>query len=329
MANSVRFGFGFDMRNPAPWHKPWPQLYAETIELVEHLEALGFGQVWFAEHHGADDGDMPSPIVFGAGVATRTKKVRISQAVGLLPHYHPVRLAEDMAVLDILSNGRAELGMGIGYLPWEADAYGFRKRGKVSDEILDIVRRLWQGEAVDYDGEFFQLKGARCTPLPCQQGGIPIYVASVSPPGFRRAAAYGDGYIGHVQGWPGYLEEVRKVGKDPSKARMVGMDMWLLVSEDPERTLEEVAPHVYYQVSSYADWQEDSHWVPLRDMGLDAFKKSGTITVLTPEECIAHFKSQLEKAPIEAFCMQVASGFPAKQVAEHAELFAKKVLPAF
>lgn len=111
MVGKLKFGYGFDMRNPARWHKPWGDFYAETLEFIEHIEALGFEYIWLAEHHGIDDGYMPSPIVFGAGVATRTKKIRISQGVGLIPHYHPVRLAEDLAVLDILSNGRAEFGM--------------------------------------------------------------------------------------------------------------------------------------------------------------------------------------------------------------------------
>ena len=181
MASHLRFGYGFDMRNPPAWHRPWADLYAETIEFIEHIEALGFEGVWLAEHHGIDDGYMPSPIVFGAGVATRTKKVRISQGVGLEPHYHPVRLAEDLAVLDILSNGRAEFAMGIGYLGFEADAYGWdrKKRGRISDEVMEIVRRLWQGETLNYQGEFFQLKGARCTPLPVQAGGIPMFVGGV------------------------------------------------------------------------------------------------------------------------------------------------------
>src|ERR687898_249915 len=122
----LRFGYGFDMRNPPNWFRPWPEFYADTIEFIEYIENLGFEQIWLAEHHGIEDGYMPSPLVFGAGVATRTKKVHISQGVGLAPHYHPVRLAEDLAVLDILSNGRAEFGMGIGYLGFEADAYGIK-----------------------------------------------------------------------------------------------------------------------------------------------------------------------------------------------------------
>lgn len=334
MPAQLRFGYGFDMRNPRQWFKPWADLYAETLEFIEHIEALGFGGVWLAEHHGIDDGYMPSPVVFGAGIATRTKKVRISQGVGLAPHYHPVRLAEDLAVVDILSNGRAEFAMGIGYLGFEADAYGWssKERGRRSNEVMEIVRRLWSGETLDYDGEFHKLKGARCTPLPVQEGGIPMFVGGVAPPGFRRAARLGDGFIGPVEFWPQYLEEVRAAGKDEKDARIVSMsysDMWLLVSEDPERTLDELAPHAYYQINTYAEWQEGAEWSVFKEMSLDDFKKAGVIRVMTPDDCITYIKSRQEAAPIEAFCMQAPAGFPLARLAEHAELFASKVIPAF
>jgi alkanesulfonate monooxygenase SsuD/methylene tetrahydromethanopterin reductase-like flavin-dependent oxidoreductase (luciferase family) len=334
MTSHLRFGYGFDMRNPPAWHRPWADLYAETIEFIEHIERLGFEGVWLAEHHGIDDGYMPSPIVFGAGIATRTKKVRISQGVGLAPHYHPVRLAEDLAVLDILSNGRAEFAMGIGYLGFEAEAYGLPrgKRGKIADEVMEIVRRLWQGETVDYNGEFFQLKGARCTPLPVQPGGIPMFVGGVAQPGFRRAARLGDGFIGPVEFWPGYVEELKAAGKSEQDGRIVSMsysDMWFLVSEDPEKTIHELAPHAYYQINTYAEWQEGAEWQVFTGMDLEQFKQAGVMKVITPEEAVTYIKSRQEAAPIEAFCMQAASGFPPAKLAEHAELFAKKVMPAF
>ncbi len=334
MTGHLRFGYGFDMRNPAKWFKPWPDFYAETLEFIEHIESLGFEQVWFAEHHGIDDGYMPSPIVFGAGVATRTKKVRITQGVGLIPHYHPVRLAEDIAVLDILSNGRAELSMGIGYLGFETEAYGLPKgkRGAISDEVFDITRRLLAGETVDYDGEYYRLKGARCTPLPVQKGGVPIFVGAVAPPGFRRAARFGDGFIGPVEFWPAYVEELKKLGKSEKDGRIVSMsysDMWFLVSEDPERTLDAVAPHAHYQINTYAEWQEGAEWSVFAAMDVEEFKKAGLMKVLTPDEAVTYIKSRQEQAPIEAFCMQAPTGFPLKALAEHAELFANKVIPAF
>jgi alkanesulfonate monooxygenase SsuD/methylene tetrahydromethanopterin reductase-like flavin-dependent oxidoreductase (luciferase family) len=328
----VRFGYGFDVRNPKDWSRPWPDIYAEHLDFVAWTDTLGFGGVWLAEHHGRDDGYLPSPLMFGAAVAARTKKMRICTGVALAPHYHPVRLAEDMVVLDLISNGRADLALGLGYLDDEARSYGFhpRKRARMANEILEIIRRLWEGESVTWTSEFFALENARITPLPVQQPHIPLYVGASTRAGLRRAAVYGDGYIGGSSEYQNYLEEVRACGKDEREARILGMDdMWLVVSEDPEKTMHEVAPHFYYQLNTYAEWQAGKDWSPHDVMDFETFRTSGAVKVLTPDEAIAHFKSKLDVAPVEGFCMFAPAGYPLSKLAESAELFASKVLPAF
>ncbi len=111
--------------------------------------------------------------------------------------------------------------MGIGYLSFETAAYGIKpgQRGGMSNEVMEIVRRLWQGETLNYQGEFFDLKGARCTLLPIQQGGIPMFIGAVAPAGLRRAALLGDGFIGPVELWPAYLDAVKAAGKSEAEAR--------------------------------------------------------------------------------------------------------------
>jgi alkanesulfonate monooxygenase SsuD/methylene tetrahydromethanopterin reductase-like flavin-dependent oxidoreductase (luciferase family) len=331
MKPRVGFGYGFDLRNPQQWQRPWPELYAETLDFIAWTETIGFERVWLAEHHGIEDGYLPSPLMVGAAIAARTKTMRISTGVALAPHYHPVRLAEDMAVLDCISNGRAELALGIGYLRAETKAYGFaaKHRASMSDEILQIVRRLWTGETVTFEGECFSIEDARVTPPPVQQPSIPLFVGAARPLGFRRAARYGDGYIGGVASYRLYLDEVRALGKDEGSARFVCMDdMWLLVSEDPEQTFEEVAPHAYYQINKYAEWSVDLDY-SFPQMDFETFKTSGILKILTPDAAIAHIRSKVDAAPAEGFCMQTPAGFPLSKLAEHAELFANKVLPAF
>jgi hypothetical protein len=332
----LRFGFGFDVRNPTQWYKPWPELYAETIDFIAWTESLGFENCWFAEHHGIEDGYMPSPLVIGAAVAAKTKKMRIGTGVGLMPHYHPVRFAEDTAVLDNISNGRVELCFGIGYLNFEMSAYGLnpKTRGRLSDDILQIVRRLWQGETVTHKSEFFELTKARIFPLPVQKPGIPMFIGAVAPPGIKRAARLGDGYAGPLVNWPQYVEEVKALGKPASAARIMSLDaadMWSVVTDDPEAGLNEIAPHCYYQIAMYAEWQKDISWGKnyIQKVDFETFKKSGAIKAMTPDEAIKYIKSRQELAPIEAFCLQVPSGMPLKAYAKYVETFAKKVLPAF
>lgn len=333
MSARIRFGYGCDLRNPDQWHRPWAGLYAETLEFLSWTESIGFDAVWLAEHHFIDDGYLPSPLMLAAAIAARTSRMRIATGVAQAPFYHPVRLAEDVALLDILSNGRAELALGVGYLPWEAAGYGldFKQRGPMTDEVLSIVRRLLAGESVTLKGQFFNLENARISPRPVQHSGIPLFVGGAARPGLRRAARLGDGYIGPVENWPGYLEEVRACGKPDSSARIVSMsasDMWFMVAQDPERTLHEIAPHAYYQISTYAKWQEGIDW-GLQKMDFETFRKSGMMKVMTPEQAIAYIRSRIEAAPIEGFCMQMPAGFPLSRLAEHAELFATQVMPAF
>src|SRR3990167_5118163 len=109
MSVKLSFGYLYDLRNPPQWERPWPQVYAETLDFIEWTETVGFDGAWVPEHHGAPDGYIPSPLVALAAIAARTKRMKIGSGVALAPLYHPVRFAEDCAVLDILANGRLEM----------------------------------------------------------------------------------------------------------------------------------------------------------------------------------------------------------------------------
>ena len=155
MKQKLTFGYLYDFRNPQQWHQPWADLYAQTLELITWTESIGFEGAWVPEHHGAQDGYAPSPLVALAAIAARTKTIRLGSAIALAPLYHPVRFAEECAVLDILSNGRLEMALAVGYRRREAEAYGvdFSSRGRRTDEFLEIVTRLWAGETFSYQGK--------------------------------------------------------------------------------------------------------------------------------------------------------------------------------
>jgi hypothetical protein len=161
-----------------------------------------------------------------------------------------------------------------------------------------------------------------------------MFIGAVAPPGLKRAARLGDGYAGPLANWPAYVEAVKACGKPESMARILSFDaadMWSVVSDDPEAALNEIAPHCYYQMNTYAEWQKDTDWGKnyINRMDFETFKKSGAIKAMTPEDAIDYIRSRQALAPIEAFCMQVPSGMPLKTYAKFAETFAKKVLPAF
>jgi alkanesulfonate monooxygenase SsuD/methylene tetrahydromethanopterin reductase-like flavin-dependent oxidoreductase (luciferase family) len=162
---------------------------------VEYAEELGFDNVWFAEHHGSPYGSMPSPQVFAAAAAKVTDRIRIGAAVSVLPFDNPVRVAEDWAMVDVISNGRLDLGVGRGYQPPEYAMLGLADRQPVSRKVfkesLDILIGLYENESFSYDGEFYTIKDVSITPRPLQRPRPPIFVAALSPATFDLMGQYG------------------------------------------------------------------------------------------------------------------------------------------
>lgn len=335
--NGMTFGYLHDFRNPPQFHRPWAEHYGEILDLFTHIEGLGFAAGWVPEHHVAEDGYMPSPIVALTAIAARTKTLRLGSSVALAPFYHPVRFAEDCAVADIVSGGRFEMTLGLGYRQAEADSYGlnFKARASRTNEFLEIVRRLWAGERFSYEGKHFQLKDSWIMPPPVR-GHIPLYVGGLGEKGLERVAKYGDAYFGNIDACDLYLQKLQEAGKDPASARMLVGNLFMAVSEDPERALEELAPYFYHVNTVYSEWNlevEKSRQVDMADfprpMTLEEFKTGGLLKVMTPDEAIAFIAGMRERAPIEHLMMLVPPGLPLKKFAPYAELFAKKVIPAF
>ena len=128
----MRFGLAYDFRNPAQWQRPWPRCSRSCCNQIVRAEELGFDSIWITEHHFAEDGYTPSPIPLLAAIAARTKKVELSTDILLLPLYDALKLAEDVATIDVLSGGRMMLGLGMGYRDEEFEAFGRRRAERVS-----------------------------------------------------------------------------------------------------------------------------------------------------------------------------------------------------
>jgi alkanesulfonate monooxygenase SsuD/methylene tetrahydromethanopterin reductase-like flavin-dependent oxidoreductase (luciferase family) len=335
--SKLTFGYLYDFRNPQPWHRPWADLYADTLEFIFWSESVGFQGAWVPEHHGADDGYMPSPLVTLGAIAARTRTIKLGSAVALAPLYHPVRFAEECAVLDILSNGRLEIAIAVGYRRREAEGYGvdFSARGRRTDEFVEIVRRLWAGESFSYDGRHFILKNASIVPTP-PRGHIPLYVGGFTDKALERAAKFGDGYFGNEDVCDMYLDKLRACGKDPSDARIRIQGLFVLVARDPEKAMDELAPYFHYVNNAYGAWLNEDRAATgfgdkalLKPMTLDAFKGSGILRIVTPGAAIDMFNKMLARVPVEHFIMMVPPGFPPSKFTEYAQVFAQEVIPAF
>jgi alkanesulfonate monooxygenase SsuD/methylene tetrahydromethanopterin reductase-like flavin-dependent oxidoreductase (luciferase family) len=337
VSGKISFGYLYDFRNPEPWRRPWPELYAQALEFISWTESLGFEGAWVPEHHGAEDGYVPSPLIALAAIAARTKTIRIGTAIALAPLYDPVRFAEDCALLDILSNGRLDMAVAIGYRRRETDAFGvdFASRGRRTDEFLQIVRKLWAGETVTHESKHFSLKNAVIAPRPVH-GQVPLYIGGFSDRALERAAMYGDGFHGEISAYDRYLEKLRAVGKETSTARIRTIDLFFVVAKDPEKALHELAPYYHHVNNVYAEWlREDQrpssigYDALISPMSLEDFKTSRIFRILTPSQAIARLQKLYDRAPIEHFAMMAPTGLPLSKFAEYAEVFANEVIPAF
>jgi probable F420-dependent oxidoreductase len=332
----LRFGLWYAFRNPSPWPTSFENLYGDVLDQIAWAEKIGYDDVWLTEHHFVDDGHAPSPLVQAAAIAVRTKKIRIGTAVLLLPLYHPVRVAEDGATVDILSGGRFELGVGIGYRVEEFAGLGISRSERAGrmNEGLEIIRRLWDGESVTFHGKHFRIEGARLTPMPVQQPRPPIWVGGFGPAAVKRAARLADGYIGtgDVAALGGaYRAELRALGKDGAAARVAGGHFWLIVARDPDRTWREVAPHVRYQINLYAEWLGKAGQSLFSHLPDDAaLRASGLLQVATPDEAVRLIDDYATATGIERYyTWTIPPGMPVRRMDEHLELFATQVIPHF
>lgn len=330
MPTIEQFGLSVDYRNPPQWSVPWPQLYAEMGELAEVAEELGYDYLWLPEHHFADDGYAPSPTVLAAALSQRTARVRIGLAIAILPLYHPVRIAEDCALVDILSNGRFEPGFGVGWRDEEFDAFGRdrRRRGALADEMLEIINRLWAGETVIHHGEHFDLDGVRLMPPPVQRPRPRTWIGGHGRAAMRRAARHGDGIVGAYARHDDvrmYAEELAAAGR-PHARRIASGLQFFMVSHDPERTFEIAAPYVLNWYGHYARWNAGT----ARAVTAEELRVKGQFTVVTPAEAISIIGDVVTAIPHDVFNIKMRPpGMPLDATVEHLELFAREVMPHF
>lgn len=166
-------------------------VYREYADLCVLAEELGFHGAWVAEHHFSEYGTLGGPPVFLSAIAARTKTLRLGAAISVLPFHDPIRIAEDYAVLDVVSGGRLEFGVGRGYQPKEFAGFGVdmsEARARFL-ESLEIIAQAWSGKPVDFEGKHYAYKGIEVRPAPVQRP-VPRYVASISPETFELARGW-------------------------------------------------------------------------------------------------------------------------------------------
>jgi len=330
MSRHVRFGLWYDFRNPdSPGGRALSNeaLYRANLEQIVWAEELGFESVWLTEHHFCDDGYTPSPLAIAAAIGARTKRMRIGTNLMLLPIADPVRLAEDAATLAILSEGRFDLGVGLGYREVEFAQFGrsLRNRPSLMEEGVEILRRAWSGETVSFAGKRFRVDGLPITPVPTTPPRI--LMGGMSEPAIQRAARLGDGFlstggIGHDI----YEAAIEREGR----AGAIFAGHWAIVAEDPEAEAARVGSHALYQSNEYVRWGAfgPPDQVPLFP-DAEAALRDGLYELWDPEQAVTGLCTLLRAHPsIEDvhFWAQLP-GEPIEQGSARIELLARKVLP--
>ena len=236
--------------------KPQAQVFKEFLEEVELAEELGFDSVWLPEHHFSIYGMLGDTLTLAAAIAQRTKRIKIGTAVVLLPLQHPVRVAEQAALVDCLSEGRLLLGVGRAYQPGEFAGFGLdpsTSRDRFF-EAMDILLKCFSGETFSHDGEFWSCKDVQLFPKAVQQPHPPIYMAAVSPPSYQLAAQHGLSILRAPrftsldmvqEQWGVYTKFMNEAGRDPM-AQDQPMLLQTYVAETEAEAKNTAEPHAMW-----------------------------------------------------------------------------------
>ncbi|XOV84545.1 MAG: LLM class flavin-dependent oxidoreductase [bacterium] len=250
----VHYGLWYDFRNPLQWREPFDQFYASRLAQISTAEQLGFDSVWLTEHHFCDDGYTPSPLILGAAIGARTHRMRIGTNLMLLPLHDPVRIAEDSATLSLCTGGRFDLGVGIGYRQLEFDQFQRRlsHRPSLIEEGIEVVRRCWSGQPVNFSGKRFSVSNLSVTPPPVSAPRI--LLGGMVEPAIDRAARIADGFLctGGI-GLDHYAQALERHGRQSTQGNVM-LGCWAIIAEDPEAEAARLGEHVLYQTNEYIKW---------------------------------------------------------------------------
>ena len=258
----VKVGYQFDFRNPPGSGRSFDDLYREMFRQAETAEALGFDSLWLTEHHFTDDGYLPSMMPMAAALAARTRRVTIGTYVLLVPFHHPVKLAEDAAVTDVISGGRLRLGIGLGYRAEEFAGFGFARNERLGRtiETIGILRRAWTGERFSHKGKYFDLKDVRVLPVPVSPGGPELLWGAGAAKTIARAASLGLGFacVGGKREIGIYRDALTAAGKDPDQFNIVNSRV-VYIADSEEEAWRDAAPPLMYQAALYGRWLSDAY----------------------------------------------------------------------
>jgi natural product biosynthesis luciferase-like monooxygenase protein len=337
----------------SPMGRSEQEMVQEQIGLMEAAEGLGFDSLWPAEHHFSEYGFCASPALTLAAVARQTSRIRLGTGVVVLPFNHPLRVAEDYAMLDLLSGGRVELGVGRGYQPLEFQGYGIdqTRSREIFDESLEVIRRAWTEERLDFEGEHFQFHDVEVRPKPLQKPHPPIWLAALSPESYAKAGQQGfnllcapifGGSLQDARGRiAGYREELEKAGGDPTHHE-VGALVMVYVGETQEEARRDFADPVIWYFRTFGKYVAPKLGQPpvesyegytlIRDLASvvewDQLVDHGAVICGEPDYVGERIAELRDVVGIDhLLCWTRLGGLPTEKVMGHMERMRDRVMP--
>ena len=311
--------------------------YRDALEEVARGEELGFDSVWMEEHHSVVNHYWPSPLPVLAGFASRTSKVILGTDILVAPFYHPVRLAEDVAMLDVISNGRFVLGVAIGYKPDEFALYGaeLEKRGARFEEQLAVMKGLWTQESLAFKGTYYTVEG-KLEPKPVTKPHPPVWIGGWGDITLRRAATLGDNWVPGptadlgrlLTGKKQFLANREAAGRSAPPAEWpLTRDVVIADTDKQARELAERHIMVSYRKEYAGGWRH-----PFIDASiatdLDALTKNRFL-IGGPDQVIKALTPFVkEYGMTHLICRLFFPGMPHAHIMRELDLLAREVMPA-
>ena len=320
------FVLRFDLRIP-PFVETLThgEQYREFFKMIEWADDKGFAAVVLSEHHGTEDGYMNSPLLLAGSVLGATKSLFCSVSALLLPLHDELRIAEEIATVDLIGPGRFNVVVGIGYRESEFEMFAKNRktRGKDTEEGIRTILTALKGEPFEYKG-----REVLVSPKPVSDPSSLISVGGSVEISAKRAARLGLPFVPAVRDdslETTYYAEAREVGYENPMCMMPSGPGMVMVSEDPERLWSEIGENLIYDAVTYAAWQyqdQRSSW-HVEGTSIDELKKGGQHLIVTPEECV-----DLVRSNGVAVLHPLVGGLDPEIGWESLELVANRVIPA-
>jgi alkanesulfonate monooxygenase SsuD/methylene tetrahydromethanopterin reductase-like flavin-dependent oxidoreductase (luciferase family) len=334
MARAVKFGYMLDFRNRPDSGFGFPQLYNEMFRQIELADQSGLDSIWVSEHHCTDDGYLPSVMPVLAAIAARTRRVTIGSFVVLMPFYHPLRLAEDAAVVDVISGGRLRLGIGKGYRAEEFEGFGIARKERLGRTLegIEILKRAWTGERFSFEGRYFRFDNVRVLPSPTSKPYPELLWGGMTPKAIRRAAELDMSFVCNLgaREMELYLDALRQLGKNPAGYSIVNSRI-VYLADSAEQAWRDIEGPLLYQTELYAKWLSaaagtDPSKSPIRP---DPERLRRASLLGPPAQVAEQLAHLIEQTPMTEMIMgmQLPGLAPAKAM-RSLERFAAEVLPA-